>query len=284
MTDTSTLPPPTQLPPPVSPARAPLPERPSRGVRLAWLIPGAILAVAALGWGTYNVLSVLAHGETTTTEEFAAADVDSLDISNEEGPITVNAGDTDTIVVTAHISNGWQATDVSSTIIGRELVVRGGCPVFGSPWCNVNYSVEIPADRALTINGSNGSVQVRGATGTVDVDTENGSIDLEDVSGNIRVTNDNGRVTGRRLTAAVVDARTDNGRIELSFVEPPQSVSGRTSNGRIEVVVPDDEVLYRVDLRTDNGSTDNLVRTDPSSDHSIDLSSDNGSVTVRPPG
>jgi len=43
-------------------------------------------------------------------------------------------------------------------------------------------------------------------------------------------------------------------------------------------------VLYRVDLQTDNGSTDNAVRTDPSSDHVIDLSSGNGSLTVRPPG
>ena len=43
-------------------------------------------------------------------------------------------------------------------------------------------------------------------------------------------------------------------------------------------------MLYRVDLRTDNGSTDNLVRTDPASDHVIDLSTDNGSITLRPPG
>ncbi len=286
MTDTSTLPPPTpaSLAQPASPTPRPSAQRPSRGVRLAWLIPGVILAIGALGWGTYNVLSLLAHSEYTSTDSFAAADVDSLDISNEEGAITVNATETDTIVVTAHVNNGWRATDVSSRIVGRELVIRGGCPVVGSPWCNVSFTVEIPADRPMTINGSNGSVQVRGATGTVDVDTENGSIDLEDVSGNIRASNDNGRITGRRLRSAVVDGRTDNGRIELSFVDPPRSVSGRTSNGGIEVVVPDADVLYRVELRTNNGSTDNLVRTDPSSDRTIDLSSDNGSVTVRPPG
>lgn len=282
MTDTSTLRPPAPLPPPPSPA--PPPERPSRGVRLAWLIPGAILAIGALGWGTHNVLSLLAHEEYTTTDTFAASEIDTLDISSDEGPITVQAGNADTVVVTAHVSDGWRATDVSSTIVGRELVVRANCPVFGDPWCNVSFTVEIPADRPITIDGSNGSVRVRGATGTVDVDTENGSIELEDISGDIRASNDNGRITGRRLSSPVVDATTDNGRIELSFVDPPQAVTGRTNNGRIEVIVPDVDVLYRVDLRTSNGAIDNLVRTDPSSDHVIDLASDNGSLTVRPPG
>ena len=280
MTKSSTLPPPTIQPPPL-PAS---PRGPSQAVRLAWLIPGTILAIAALCWGTYNVLSLLAHSEYTTADTFPVADVDSIGISNEEGSITVNTTETDTIVVTAHVDDGWQSTDVSSRIDNGQLVIRGGCPTFGSPWCRVDFTVEIPADLPITINGSNGTVRVRGATASIDVDTENGSIELEDISGDIRATNDNGRITGRRLTSQVVDTATDNGRIELSFVDPPQSVSGRTSNGRIEVIVPDVDVLYRVDLQTDNGSTDNAVRTDPSSDHVIDLSSGNGSITVRPPG
>jgi Putative adhesin len=283
MSESSTLPPPTVQPPPPT-ASPQSPQGPSPAVRLAWLIPGTILAVAALCWGTYNVLSLLAHSEYTTVETFPVAEVDSIDIGNEEGSITVTASETDAVLVTAHVDDGWQATDVSSVIDDGELVIRGGCPVFGSPWCKVDFTVEVPADMPMTINGSNGAVRVRGVTAAIDVDTDNGSIELEDISGDIRATNDNGRITGRRLTSQVVDTATENGRIELSFVDPPQSVSGRTSNGRIEVVVPDVDVLYRVDLRTNNGSTDNLVRTDPSSDHVIDLSSDNGSIVVRPPG
>ena len=283
MNDTSTLPQPTQLPPPASPAPSPVPERPSRGVRLAWFTPGAILAIAALGWGTYNILSLLAHSEYTSTDTFAASDVASLDMWNENGSMTVNPTDGDEITVVAEVSNGWRSTEVSSRIVGNQLVVRGGCPTFVSPWCWVDFTVEIPADRPMTVTGSNGSVDIRGATGSLDVTTDNGSIDLVDVSGNVRASSDNGRITGRGMTSAVVDTATDNGRIELSFLDPPQTVSARTSNGRIEVIVPDDDVLYRVDLRTSNGSTDNLVRTDPASDHVIELSTDNGSITLRPP-
>ena len=85
------------------------------------------------------------------------------------------------------------------------------------------------------------------------------------------MSNDDGRIVGRRLTAAAVDARNTNGRIELSFLDPPQSVSASAENGSIEVVVPDTEVLYRVEMDTGHGGTDNLVRTDPNSDRAIDL-------------
>jgi hypothetical protein len=283
MNDTSPLPPPTIQPPPL-PASAPSAHAPSRAVRRAWLIPGGILAIAVLGWGTYNVLSLLARSESTTTETFAAADVASLDLSNENGSITIDATGGDQITVVADVSNGWRSTDVSSRIVDDVLVVRGRCPVLGSPWCSVDYTVVIPADRTMSIDGSNGSVLIRGASGSVQVDTDNGSIDLEEVSGDVRASSDNGSITGRRLAAPAVTADTDNGRIELSFVDPPTSVSASTSNGRIDVVVPDSEVLYRVELRTANGSTDNTVRTDPASRNIIDLSTDNGSITVHPPG
>ena len=121
-------------------------------------------------------------------------------------------------------------------------------------------------------------------TAPIDIDSDDGRVELDDISGTIDVSNDDGRIIGRRLTAPTVDARNTNGSIELSFLDPPQSVAAHTSNGSIEVVVPDTEVLYRVEMDTSHGGTDNLVRTDPNSDRVIDLSTHNGSITVRPPG
>jgi Toastrack DUF4097 len=259
-------------------------HRPSRGVRLAWLIPGAVLAVAALAWGTLNVLGLLAHGEYTTTTTFAGGDVTAIDIANDNGSVNVIGGTVDEIVVTADVDDGWRTTDVTQRIVGGVLEVRGRCPWLGSPWCNVDFTVTVPADVPLAVDGSDGSVSVRGMESAIDVDTDNGSVLLEEVGGRVRASSDNGRLVGRRLTASGVDASTDNGRIELSFLDPPDSVSARTSNGSIEVVVPDDSVLYRVDMRTNNGSTDSTVRTDPGSDHVVDVRTDNGSITVRPPG
>ena len=255
----------------------------SRVARAVWIALGGILAIAALAWGTYSVISVLAHAEHTERSTFSSDDVSALAVSNESGSVTITATPGDTVTVVAKVSDGWQTTDMSMQVVDGVLELNTDCPAFVSPWCNVDFTVAIPADRPVTVDGS-GSVRVRGMSAPIDIDSDDGRLELDDISGDIRVSNDDSSIVGRRLTASRVDARNTNGRIELSFLEPPQSVSASVENGSIEVVVPDSEVLYRVEMDTGNGGTDNLVRTDPNSDHVIDLSTDNGSITVRPPG
>lgn len=255
----------------------------SRAARAVWITLGGILAIATLGWGTYNVVSILAHEEYTERSTFAAGDVSSLAVRNESGSVTITATPDDSVTVVAEVSDGWQTTDLSMEVVDGVLDLRADCPAFVSPWCNVDFTISIPADRPVTVDGS-GTVRVRGMSASVDIDSDDGRAELDDVSGDIRVSNDDGRIIGRRLTAPSVDARNTNGRIELSFIDPPQSVYARTQNGSIEVVVPDTEVLYRVEMDTSHGGTDNLVRTDPNSDRTIDLATTNGSITVRPPG
>ncbi|MGB0113306.1 MAG: hypothetical protein WBP59_08820, partial [Ilumatobacteraceae bacterium] len=104
-------------------AGGPTPGAPSRGVQLAWLIPGGILAIAALVWGTFNVISLLAHEQYTTTTTFDAADVSALEVSNENGSVTVDSidpssdADPDVVVVTADVNDGWTRTDVSTQVV-----------------------------------------------------------------------------------------------------------------------------------------------------------------------
>ncbi len=255
----------------------------SRTARTVWIALGGILAIAALAWGTYNVISILAHEESVQRSTFASDDVSALDVRNDSGSVTITATPGDTITVVAEVSEGWQMTEVSTAVVDGVLQLHSGCPALMSLWCSVDFIVTVPADRPITTAGS-GSVRVRGMSAPVDIDSDDGRVELDDISGDIVVSSDNGRIVGRRLTAATTDARTSNGSIELSFLEAPQSVLARTWNGRIEVVVPDTEVLYRVEMNTSNGGTDNLVRTDPNSDRTIDLSTSNGSITVRPPG
>lgn len=267
------------------PSTRPAPPAPSRRTRRAWLIPGVVLALASLVWGTINVLSLVAHGQYSTTSTFDTAEVRSLQIDNDNGSIEVIAdasAGSSAIVFTADVDDGWKASEVSATVVDGVLLVRGRCPFLGSPWCKVDVTVSIPAQLPVTVRGSNGSIRVSGVTADLDVSTGNGSIELDDVASPLRASSDNGRITGRRLTSTTVDASTDNGSIQLSFLDPPRSVRARSANGSADVVVPDD-VGYRVDARSNNGSADTTVRTDPSSEYVIDVASDNGSVRVRPP-
>jgi DUF4097 and DUF4098 domain-containing protein YvlB len=167
---------------------------------------------------------------------------------------------------------------------GETLHVRGSCPVLGSEWCDVRYTIEVPRDIDLVVRSDNDGVRVTGVRGRVELHSDNGSVRVTDVVGDAVLTSDNGGIHAFGLTSEHVSASSDNGSIELELVAPPMSVEASSDNGDVVVVVPDGDEMYAVTVSTDNGSTDNQLRTDPSSDRHIDVSTDNGDATVRHPG
>ena len=80
--------------------------------------------------------------------------------------------------------------------------------------------------------------------------------------------------------AETVDARADNGDVAIEMRVAPRSLTARSDNGDVEVVVPDDDATYAVDISSSNGSVDSTLRTDPSSERRVTISSDNGNVSA----
>lgn len=247
-----------------------------------WRTIGLLLALASLLWGAFSVINVLAHEESVETSTYAASDVTRLDIASDTGSVTVVAGTGDSVLIRSEISRGLGTTEATERLTSGVLELRGRCRGPNAVWCSVDYVVEIPADRDVVIDASNGSVVVRGVMGNVEIDNDNGRIEIDDVGGDLSVSNDNGSIVGRGLSSSTVRADDDNGRIDLSFDEAPDSVVASTSNGSIAVEVPDTDVAFAVDIQASNGSTENGVRTDPASSNTIELSTDNGSIVVRP--
>ena len=133
----------------------------SRAARAVWITLGGILAIAALAWGTYSVISVLAHEEHTERSTFSSDDVSALAVSNENGSVTITATPGDTVTVVAKVSDGWQTTDMSMQVVDGVLELNTDCPAFVSPWCNVDFTVSIPADRPVTVDGSGSGAGAR---------------------------------------------------------------------------------------------------------------------------
>lgn len=124
---------------------------------------------------------------------------------------------------------------------------------------------------------------IRNVSADVRVRTSNGGIVLDQVSGQADVRSSNGSVRGDGLTGDRVVARSSNGGVALTFLDPPVAVEARSTNGSVEVVVPDDAEVYRLEVDTVNGGTDAGVRSDPASDRSIVAVTVNGSASVRYP-
>lgn len=250
------------------------------GVRRAWIVAGSIVAALALLMGTVQIISAFARERTTEVEIFPAADLRLLDVRSPNGSVEVFGGAVDEITITARISHGLRRTEHRATVEGNVLRVRSSCP-FPSTWCGVDYRIAVPAELAVAVDVDNGRVIVRDLSGGVRAVGQNGSIELARLSGDLDVSTHNGELDSAGLRSDRVVARTHNGRLRLQFSEPPSAVEARSDNGRVDVVLPTTADAYRVDLDTDNGSTDIGVRTDPRSDRSIVGRTRNGDVTVR---
>ncbi len=248
--------------------------------RRAWVVGGSILAALALAVGTFQIVNVFARERTTEVQVFPSAGVRLLDVASPNGTVEVQGGAVDEITLTARISHGLRRTSHRAAVEGNVLRVRSSCP-FLATWCGVEYRILVPSEVGVAVDVSNGRLIVRDVSGDVRAEARNGAIELARLSGGLDASTANGQVQSSGLRSDRVAARTSNGRVRLEFSEPPVRVEARSSNGRVDVVLPTTSDAYRVDLDTNNGSTDVGVRTDPTSGRSIVGRTNNGDVIVR---
>lgn len=258
---------------------APLPGRP------LWVIFGTLLMIAGLSWGTFNVIDLLAHGERTDGATLAAVGIETIQVDNASGFVEIVGTDTDEIRIDAQISTGLRRTGYGWVVEGSTLRVHGTCPIIGSQWCWVKYTITVPSNVDVVVNNDDSRVTVSNIDGNVEVDADNGRVVLAGVSGTVVVNSDNGRVEGSGLSGSTADVSSDNGRVELSFTEVPDRVEARSDNGSIDIGLPDVEEGYNIDSSTDNGSEDVVgIADNATSPHTVIATSDNGSVTIRAAG
>ena len=250
-------------------------------IRTAWLAVGSVTAAAALVSGTFNIIDLVAHEMETRVETFDADGIQVIDIDNDAGAITIESADVDTITVRARIGHGLRRSGSSVNVEGDRLMVRGSCPIFGSQWCDVRYTIEVPGDVDVVVSGDNDGIRVTGIDGRVELHSDNGTIWATDITGDVDLSADNGSIRATGLTSDSVRATSDNGNIEIQMLVAPQTVRATSDNGNVEVVLPRGDEVYAVEITTDNGNTENRLNSDVASDRHVVAVTDNGDVTLR---
>ncbi len=232
--------------------------------RPAWRIVASVLAVAALLWGTLNVVNLLAHGEERFTRTFSAP-VTSVEVSTDRGTVRVIASDRDDVALSAYVSNGLGGTDHTERVRGNRLLIDASCTFPVAYWCTASYTLHVPRNVRVVLWSGSGDVSASGLHSAADLSS------------------DHGDVRASRLRSRVVHASSSHGSIALGFAAAPEQVLASSTHGDVTVVVPRTGEAYRVELSTDHGSTNNDLRTDSTARRLVQLSSDHGDVTARYP-
>jgi hypothetical protein len=236
-------------------------DRKPRG-RAFWLVVGTLLAVGGMGWGTFNVVSQLAHEEHDEQHSYPSAGVIELSVTNDNGLVEVVGTATATIVVRSHVTEGLTSPKDRQRVVDGRLELDASCSAFTLNWCNVAYRIEVPAGIAVRIQ------------------TDSGDVHLADLTGEVALHADSGDVSASGLRSATVDASADSGDVHLSFAAAPGSVDASANSGDVEVTVPNDATAYRVDAGADSGSVDNRLHVDSASARTITAHADSGDVRL----
>jgi hypothetical protein len=233
--------------------------------RPAWRILASLLAIAALVWGTFNLVNLVAHGETRFTRTFSSDAIASVEVSTDRGSVRVIASDRDDVSLSAYVSNGLGGTDHTARVRGHRLIVDASCAVPVAYWCTASYTLRVPRGVAVVLWSGSGDVSVSGPTGLAHLSSQHG-----DIAASLR-------------RGVDVSANTQHGSIHLDFARAPFRIVASSQHGDVTVVLPRTGEAYRVDASTDHGDSNTNVRTDPDSTRTVDVSSQHGDVTVRYP-
>lgn len=230
-------------------------------------------AAAGIGVSTFGACGLI-PGETFEDDAKLPEQVKSVRLAGSSGAVKLRSKQTVT-KVSLHRSiefDGDKPTKRTYDVENGELVLRG-C----GDDCSVSYTVDLPPRVAVRGSTSSGGISLSGV-GKVNVTTDAGAVDLDDVDGSVAVRTTNGRINGRGLKGEGLRAETSNGAIDL-ILSTPQDVRAKTSNGAVSVTAPDGH--YNVSATTSNGRKNIGLRDDPSGDNRLDLSTANGSITVK---
>lgn len=252
------------------------------GVRRAWLVVGCLATVPILGLGLVQAASTLAHEEHAEVATFDAADLSGVVVDNGAGSVSVvGVEDARSVTVHARISEGLRATGHEISARDGQLRVDGSCPLFGSEWCGVDYTIEVPEDLRVAVD-ARGGVSVSDTSGGV-VARSRSHVELVRVGGEVEASADQGRLEGRDLSAGRVVADADQGRVVLEFATSPDAIDVEADQGTVDIVLTYEEDVFYAPPETeaDQGTVSDRINQDPRSDRTIAVKADQGNITIR---
>lgn len=246
-------------------------KRPISKVRIGTpALVGVVLALSApVAAATQLLMSPGSTHQDSVSNPYTG-EIDKVVVKGDSGSVDLRSdAPADTALV--ETDRQWRGDKAKPPTCAQALVhgtLSLNCnePSDGS----VSWILHVPAAVAVTIDVTDGAVNVTGVAGAIDITTTNGAID------------------GRQLGGGGAVFTSTNGAIDAKFSGQPTSITASSTNGSIDITtngspygvkpLPGKHDLSR------NGGKDlkNTGAYDGGPD-TIALWSENGSVTVRDP-
>ena len=206
-----------------------------------------LLLAAALSTACNLQIGTGVEARDTWTRSYPITATGSFSIINDNGRITIDAADIQTIEVTAEriVKAGteeaaneqlklWEIQEqVGVDSVSLDSSTRG---LTINVSRNAHYTVRVPRGVAVTLTSSNGDIAVTGLTGTFSASASNGRIVGTELHGSAKASTTNGviHLTMAAIGADGVSAETTNGQVIVTLPRSANAnLTARVTNGAI---------------------------------------------------
>lgn len=172
------------------------------------------------------------------------------------------------------------AFSIKAETVGDTFVIEPvwpeGKPLRGE---RCAFEISLPAPSGLTIESSNGAIEIGGFATDAVLTTSNGRLTVNGHVGTLTLSTSNGRIEAKDVNGSI-NAKTSNGRITVSLAEGATGpLVARTSNGAVEFDAPS-TFTGTLSLSTSNGG----VKVETAGGAKADLKKNSGTVTFEASG
>ena len=187
----------------------------------------AVLAVVAI-LGTATAVTA----QTQKQYRYTVTDGARVTVINQFGPISVQPGSGNQVVVTAKLHSN--KVEIDQTQSGNRVdlmshLLAGANQQDGQ----VDYELTVPPDTNLTLHSSSGTLHAERLQGDLTLEGAGANVDVRDISrAHVHVKTLNGKVTLTNIEGGHVEITSVSGNIILNSVDGPL-VEVNSSSGKI---------------------------------------------------
>lgn len=175
-----------------------------------------------------------------------------------------------------------QDNEINVRVYKADQLIKGGADIIVSLPRNVSIRDIESSNGKITVNNSqgklnvissNGKINVKNFKGDIAVLTSNAKIKIKNVTGKANLVSSNGDIDGRNITR-MVNAKTSNADIDLIRIKIAGDI--KTSNG--DITLSTNDLYNHTDIKTSNGSI--ILSIPQNIDLSIEAVTSNDGVRV----
>jgi len=234
-------------------------------LRLPLNLLGGLVILVLIAYGAFELIDLSSRHTYNVRTSYGS--VRAVEVDDDTGDLHLVAGPAGSdLVVLTHVIEGLRVPRLHVLHPSAGVLhLSSSCPVFlDSNYCDVSYTVTVPAGASINADSSEGDVDASDLSTTAP----------------LKLSSSDGDVHALGISAGGdVTLKSGNGDVTATLLRAPSQLTANSGNGDVKLTVPD--VSYAAQVSSSDGDVhDGTLKIDSSSSRKLSATSGDGDVTV----